>query len=166
MTWVQNQPELHWEKYLEMKSKHSEEKPFMEVEENNAVSYNSVDDGDKEKNGISHNGVPNVEKQSSFAKLSSDAVFLCYCAAVFFLSFVRDGLLAWIFSFLEFRRGTSLSIDMTSMLGAGITVGGFLGGISCGVLSDLVFKGSRIQPILVFTTGKSRDSNGCCFALL
>ena len=46
---------------------------------------------------------------------------------------------------------------MTSMLGAGITVGGFLGGISCGVLSDLVFKGSRIQPILVFTTGKSRE---------
>ena len=159
LMWVQNAPESIWAGMAEFdslpKSKLDEMNPLLETEDTGA-SYSSVNhDKDRNCEMANRTGSANKDMQSSFHKISSDTVFLCYCAAVFFLSFVRDGLLSWIFSFLESRRMEELSIDLTSMLGAGITIGGFLGGISCGVMSDLLFKGSRIQPILVFTTGTS-----------
>jgi OPA family glycerol-3-phosphate transporter-like MFS transporter len=159
LTWVQNRPETTWAgmsgfKSLPKSKLDDETDPLVEMKGEGARSYDSINHGNDRDDDTKHcNDSANDDKLSSFQKLSSDAVFLCYCGAVFFLSFVRDGLLSWIFSFLEYRRKEELSIDLTSMLGAGITIGGFLGGVTCGVMSDLIFKGSRIQPILVFTTG-------------
>ena len=67
------------------------------------------------------------------------------------LCWVRDGLITWIYSYLEVSRGSALSSDTTSLVGGAVTLGGFFGGVLCGVVSDYIFDGNRASPILMFS---------------
>ena len=61
-------------------------------------------------------------------------------------------MLTWLYAFIEAERGEPNGPDTTAMIGGAITVGGFVGGLLCGYVSDSVFAGARIPPILLFTS--------------
>ena len=87
-------------------------------------------------------------------QLASDGVFLCYCVAIFFLCWVRDGLISWLFGFLEARRGEPLDPASSALVGGGVAIGGFVGGVIAGGASDYCFRGSRSRPILGLFIGQ------------
>jgi hypothetical protein len=60
-------------------------------------------------------------------------------------------LITWIYSFLESSRGEPLSPDTTALIGGAVTLGGFVGGVLCGLASDNLFQGNRSNPILLFS---------------
>jgi MFS transporter, OPA family, glycerol-3-phosphate transporter len=161
-TWVTNVPEEKWgasDTIAGICSSGQAEKQAM-LERGNAgygtdnkdttehTASSSINEEEDAK-GSSRN-----KSRTAAARLAGDVVFLCYCAAVFFLCWVRDGLLSWLFAFLESRRGTDLSVDAAVLVGGGIAFGGFLGGVACGMASDTLFGGSRSKPILVFSCGQ------------
>ncbi|GMH69513.1 hypothetical protein TL16_g05177 [Triparma laevis f. inornata] len=91
------------------------------------------------------------DQSLSVMGLLQNTTFICYLISIMCLCWVRDGLITWIYSYLESSRGAALSSDTTAMIGGSITLGGFLGGVLCGVISDYVFKGNRSKPILLFS---------------
>ncbi|EEY58156.1 Major Facilitator Superfamily (MFS) [Phytophthora infestans T30-4] len=62
--------------------------------------------------------------------------FLGYLAALFFLCWTRDGFLNWFLSFFDDVRSTPLTSSDTAIIGGAWTIGGFVGGILCGWISD------------------------------
>ena len=90
---------------------------------------------------------------SAFCGLVRNPAFVCYLCAVFFLCWVRDGLITWIFLYLRDARGpgATLSGDATALIGGAVTIGGIVGGVLTGWLSDVVFAGKRLPPIIIFT---------------
>jgi sugar phosphate permease len=83
--------------------------------------------------------------------LLKNPTFLCYLLAIMNLCWVRDGLVTWVYSFLEDAQGHPTSTDLAAMVGGGITLGGFAGGVLCGLVSDYVFDSARAPPILLFS---------------
>ncbi|KAF4147095.1 Major Facilitator Superfamily, partial [Phytophthora infestans] len=77
--------------------------------------------------------------------------FLGYLAALFFLCWTRDGFLNWFLSFFDDVRSTPLTSSDTAIIGGAWTIGGFVGGILCGWISDAVFKSNRVKPIFIFS---------------
>ncbi|RLN50828.1 hypothetical protein BBJ29_003567 [Phytophthora kernoviae] len=84
-------------------------------------------------------------------KLMRNYTFLEYLAAVFFLCWARDGFLNWFLSFFDAVRQNPLTPDDTAIIGGAWTMGGFVGGILCGWLSDVVFHSDRVIPICIFS---------------
>ncbi|CAI5735946.1 unnamed protein product [Hyaloperonospora brassicae] len=84
-------------------------------------------------------------------QLLKNFTFLGYLAALFFLCWVRDGFLNWFLSFFNDVRELPLSSSDTSIIGGAWTFGGFVGGILCGWISDVVFDSDRVKPIFVFS---------------
>ncbi|EGZ15441.1 hypothetical protein PHYSODRAFT_333689 [Phytophthora sojae] len=84
-------------------------------------------------------------------QLMRDYTFLGYLVAVFFLCWARDGFLNWFLSFFDAVRDAPLSSSDTAIIGGAWTVGGFVGGILCGWLSDVIFHSDRVMPIFIFS---------------
>ncbi|GMF09307.1 unnamed protein product [Phytophthora lilii] len=84
-------------------------------------------------------------------QLMRNYTFLGYLGAVFFLCWARDGFLNWFFSFFEAIRDDPLTSSDTAIIGGAWTMGGFVGGILCGWLSDVIFHSDRIMPIFIFS---------------
>lgn len=84
-------------------------------------------------------------------QLLKNFTFLGYLAALFFLCWARDGFLNWFLSFFDEVREDSLSSSDTAIVGGAWTIGGFVGGILCGWISDAVFKSNRVKPIFIFS---------------
>jgi len=84
-------------------------------------------------------------------KLMKNYTFLGYLAAVFFLCWTRDGFLNWFLSFFDAVRLEPLSSEHTAIIGGAWTIGGFVGGILCGWLSDVLFHSDRVMPIFIFS---------------
>jgi OPA family glycerol-3-phosphate transporter-like MFS transporter len=84
-------------------------------------------------------------------QLMRNYTFLGYLGAVFFLCWARDGFLNWFFSFFDAVRDDPLTSSDTAIIGGAWTVGGFVGGILCGWLSDVIFHSDRIMPIFIFS---------------
>ena len=80
----------------------------------------------------------------------SNKVILTLVAAEFCTGFVRQGLLLWFVPFLkevhQIKHGTALFSVATT----GITVGGIIGGLLCGWMSDKVFQSRRPPVAFVF----------------
>ncbi|GMI09349.1 hypothetical protein TrRE_jg12914, partial [Triparma retinervis] len=89
--------------------------------------------------------------KATVGSLLRSPTFICYLIAIVNLCWVRDGLITWIYSFLESSRGVPLGPDTAAMIGGAITLGGFLGGVLCGLASDNLFGGNRSNPILLFS---------------
>jgi OPA family glycerol-3-phosphate transporter-like MFS transporter len=77
-------------------------------------------------------------------------VILVLIAAEFCTGFVRQGLLLWFVPFLKEVHGISPGSTLFSMATIGITVGGILGGLLCGWLSDRVFQSRRPPVAFIF----------------
>ena len=61
-----------------------------------------------------------------FRELAKNKQFICYLAAIGCLCWVRDGLIAWIYPFLETHQ--PITGELTSAVSGAITLGGFTGG--------------------------------------
>ncbi|KAG6614207.1 Major Facilitator Superfamily (MFS) [Phytophthora cinnamomi] len=84
-------------------------------------------------------------------QLLRNYTFLGYLAALFFLCWARDGFLNWFLSFFDDVRSESLTSSDTAIIGGAWTIGGFVGGILCGWISDAVFHSNRVKPIFIFS---------------
>ncbi|EEY58155.1 Major Facilitator Superfamily (MFS) [Phytophthora infestans T30-4] len=89
--------------------------------------------------------------QQQMKELLKNYTFLGYLAALFFLCWTRDGFLNWFLSFFDDVRSTPLTSSDTAIIGGAWTIGGFVGGILCGWISDAVFKSNRVKPIFIFS---------------
>lgn len=94
---------------------------------------------------------PQVTSQQRMKQLMKNYTFLGYLAALFFLCWTRDGYLNWFLSFFDDVRSEPLSSDDTAIIGGAWTIGGFVGGILCGWISDIVFQSNRVKPIFIFS---------------
>eukprot|EP00644_Phytophthora_capsici_P010319 jgi/Phyca11/123636/e_gw1.51.114.1 len=84
-------------------------------------------------------------------RLLKNFTFLGYLAALFFLCWVRDGFLNWFLSFFDDVRSKPLTSSDTAIIGGAWTIGGFVGGILCGWISDALFHSNRVKPIFIFS---------------
>ncbi|KAG1710566.1 hypothetical protein DVH05_013292 [Phytophthora capsici] len=84
-------------------------------------------------------------------RLLKNFTFLGYLAALFFLCWVRDGFLNWFLSFFDDVRSNPLTSSDTAIIGGAWTIGGFVGGILCGWISDALFHSNRVKPIFIFS---------------
>jgi OPA family glycerol-3-phosphate transporter-like MFS transporter len=79
-------------------------------------------------------------------RVFTNPVILTIIVAEFCTGFVRQGVLLWYVPFLKEVHGIDHGTTLFSVASTGITVGGILGGLLCGFLSDRVF-GSRRPPV-------------------
>jgi len=90
------------------------------------------------------------DKPVDFAYLAkrvfTNRVILTIIVAEFCTGFVRQGVLLWFVPFLKEVHHISAGVTLFAVASTGVTVGGILGGLLCGYLSDHVF-GSRRPPV-------------------
>jgi MFS transporter, OPA family, glycerol-3-phosphate transporter len=79
-------------------------------------------------------------------RVFTNPVILTVIAAEFCTGFVRQGLMFWYVPFLKEVHHIEHGSTLYSIASTGVTVGGILGGLLCGYLSDHVF-GSRRPPV-------------------
>lgn len=92
-----------------------------------------------------------LSKHEQMRRLLSNRTFLGYLAAVFSLSWARDGFLNWFLSFFDAVRDVPLSPADTAIIGGAWTIGGFVGGVLCGWISDVLFRSDRVAPLFIFS---------------
>ena len=81
-------------------------------------------------------------------------VILTLTAAEFCTVFVRQGLLLWFVPFLKEVHGIQHGTTLFSVATGGITVGGIVGGLVCGWMSDKVFHSRRPPVAFIFYLGQ------------
>jgi OPA family glycerol-3-phosphate transporter-like MFS transporter len=87
-------------------------------------------------------------------RVFSNRVILTIIVAEFCTGFVRQGVLLWYTPFLKEVHHIPAGVTLFSVASTGIMVGGILGGLLCGYLSDRVF-GSRRPPVaFIFYIGQ------------
>jgi len=91
---------------------------------------------------------PAMSKREQMSRLLKNVTFIGYLSAVFFLCWARDGLLNWMYSFFDLVREKPLTSEDNAIIGGAWTIGGFVGGILCGWVSDTIFKSDRVKPIV------------------
>lgn len=79
-------------------------------------------------------------------RVFTNPIILTIIAAEFCTGFVRQGLMLWFVPFLKEVHAITAGSALFSVASIGVTVGGILGGLLCGYLSDHVF-GSRRPPV-------------------
>lgn len=84
----------------------------------------------------------------------SNKVILTLMAAEFCTGFVRQGLLLWFVPFLKEVHHIHHGTTLFSIAATGITVGGILGGLLCGFLSDKIFHSRRPPVAFLFYLGQ------------
>ena len=84
----------------------------------------------------------------------TNRVILTLVAAEFCTGFVRQGLLLWFVPFLKEVHKIGHGSFLFSVATLGITIGGILGGLICGFLSDKVFESRRPPVAFIFYMGQ------------
>jgi OPA family glycerol-3-phosphate transporter-like MFS transporter len=105
----------------------------------------SADDADKHKP---------IDWAYLFRHVFTNPIILAIAAAEFCTGFVRQGLLLWFVPFMKEVHGVEHGTMWFSVASLGITVGGVLGGIICGYLSDKLFHSRRPPVAFIFYIGQ------------
>jgi MFS transporter, OPA family, glycerol-3-phosphate transporter len=79
-------------------------------------------------------------------RVFSNPVILTIIAAEFCTGFVRQGVVLWFTPYLAEVHAVNPGSTLYTIASMGITVGGILGGLLCGYMSDHIF-GSRRPPV-------------------
>ncbi len=87
-------------------------------------------------------------------RVFSNRVILTIIVAEFCTGFVRQGVLLWFVPFLKEVHHIDHGTALFSIASTGITVGGILGGLLCGYLSDRVFQSRRPPVAFIFYLGQ------------
>jgi OPA family glycerol-3-phosphate transporter-like MFS transporter len=116
------------------------------------AGFDNFDTGDATSH-MADDGAP-VDFGYLVKNVFTNPVILTLIAAEFCTGFVRQGLLLWFVPFLKevhhVQHGTLAFTIATS----GITVGGIVGGLLCGWMSDKVFASRRPPVAFVFYIGQ------------
>src|SRR5258708_3896943 len=124
------------------------------------------------KNGTNHSISPWRTKpvQNSAAV----KVILTLTAAEFCTGFVRQGLMLWFVPFLKEVHGVTPGTWLFSIATGGVTVGGIVGGLLCGWMSDKLFQSRRApvafvfylaQIVALFLLGRTHEPAAACFLI-
>jgi OPA family glycerol-3-phosphate transporter-like MFS transporter len=84
----------------------------------------------------------------------ANPVILTLMVAEFCTGFVRQGLMLWFTPFLKEVHGIATGSGLYQVASLGITVGGILGGLLCGYLSDRLFQSRRPPVAFIFYLGQ------------
>jgi MFS transporter, OPA family, glycerol-3-phosphate transporter len=104
----------------------------------------------------------------------SNKVILTLTAAEFCTGFVRQGLMLWFVPFLKEVHGVTPGTWLFSVATGGVTVGGIVGGLLCGWMSDKLFQSRRApvafvfylaQIVALFFLGQTREPAVACFLI-
>ena len=96
-----------------------------------------------------------VDLKYVFSKVFSNPVMLTLAAAEFCTGFVRQGLLLYYTEFLGEVHGVKLGSTLFILASTGITVGGIIGGLLCGWMSDRLFQSRRAPVAFIFYFGQA-----------
>ncbi len=96
-----------------------------------------------------------VDLKYVFGKVFKNPIMLTLAAAEFCTGFVRQGLLLYYTEFLGEVHGIRVGSSLFSLASTGITVGGIVGGILCGWMSDRFFQSRRAPVALLFYVGQA-----------
>ncbi len=114
------------------------------------AGYSDFDTGD----ASSGDETP-VDLKYIFSKVFTNPVMLTLAAAEFCTGFVRQGLLLYFAEFLGEVHGIKVGSWLFSLASTGITVGGIIGGILCGWMSDRLFQSRRAPVAFIFYFGQA-----------
>jgi MFS transporter, OPA family, glycerol-3-phosphate transporter len=87
-------------------------------------------------------------------KVFGHPVIVTIAAAEFCTGFVRQGLLLYFTEYLAEVHGVARGTPLFSWASGGITIGGILGGLICGWLSDHFFQSRRPPVAFIFYIGQ------------
>ena len=96
-----------------------------------------------------------VDLKYVFTRVFSNPVMLTLAAAEFCTGFVRQGLLLYYTEFLGEVHGVKLGSALFGLASTGITVGGIIGGVLCGWMSDRLFQSRRAPVAFLFYFGQA-----------
>ena len=152
---------------------------FMIADTPAKAGHPSLDTGDA-SSGAADEGKP-VDFAYLVKNVFTNKIILTLTAAEFCTGFVRQGLLLWFVPFLKEVHGISHGTDMKfagmslfTIATTGITVGGIIGGLVCGWLSDKVFQSRRPpvafifylgQVVALFMLGQTKDPTAAAFLI-
>lgn len=125
---------------------------FLVKDKPSQAGYKDFNTGDASAND------PDKDKPVDWAyllkKVFTNPIIITIMFAEFCTGFVRQGLLLWVVPFLkevhQIEHGTALYNIAT----LGITIGGILGGLLCGFLSDKIFHSRRPPVAFIFYIGQ------------
>jgi MFS transporter, OPA family, glycerol-3-phosphate transporter len=89
-----------------------------------------------------------------FKKVFSHPVIVTIACAEFCTGFVRQGLLLYFTEFLKEVHHVTPGTWLFGWAGTGITIGGIVGGLICGFLSDKMFQSRRPPVAFIFYLGQ------------
>src|SRR5438874_175547 len=96
-----------------------------------------------------------VDLKYVFNKVFTNPVMLTLAAAEFCTGFVRQGLLLYYTEFLGEVHAIKVGSTLFSLASTGVTVGGIIGGLLCGWLSDRFFQSRRAPVAFIFYFGQA-----------
>ncbi len=114
------------------------------------AGYPDFDTGDASSGDTSP-----VDLKYIFNKVFTNPVMLTLAAAEFCTGFVRQGLLLYFAEFLGEVHGIKVGSGLFSLAATGITVGGIIGGLLCGWMSDKLFQSRRAPVAFIFYFGQA-----------
>ena len=100
---------------------------------------------------------PNRDKPLDWAHLRrvfANPTIMTLVAAEFCTGFVRQGLMLWFVPFLKEVHGIKPGTFLFSVASIGVTIGGILGALLCGYLSDRWFQSRRPPVAFIFYLGQ------------
>ncbi len=105
----------------------------------------SADDPDKDKP---------IDRAYLVKMVLKNPIIVTIAVAEFCTGFVRQGLLLWLVPFLSEVHHIEHDTYLYNVATLGITVGGILGGLLCGFLSDKIFHSRRPPVAFIFYLGQ------------
>lgn len=105
----------------------------------------SSDDPDKDKP---------INREYLIKKVFTNPVIITLAVSEFCTGFVRQGLMLWFVPFLKEVHNINYGTLLFNVATLGITVGGILGGLLCGYLSDKWFQSRRPPVAFIFYIGQ------------
>jgi OPA family glycerol-3-phosphate transporter-like MFS transporter len=122
------------------------------------AGHKDFDTGDATTGPLDPTLVPAEEPPVSLAyiarKVFTNPIVLTIAAAEFCTGFVRQGLLLYFTEYLHEVHHITKSMPLYWWVGLGITIGGILGGIVCGWMSDKLFQSRRPPVAFIFYWGQ------------
>jgi len=91
-----------------------------------------------------------IDLRYLFGKVFTNPIMLTMAAAEFCTGWVRQGLLLYFAEFLVEVHKVPLDSAIFRIASAGITVGGIIGGVLCGFMSDRLFQSRRAPVAFLF----------------